>query len=205
MIEVFSPSHWKKSSSDLFRDWLFQWNDEDATNLGTFFLLSHPPLSSWGDGPHGHYMATTAPAITSLPNRVRKNEEDLVPACPSWPGNLPQQTSDGPLDTSWASLAAREAGMHGVHFQLLWGVLPAGKTGRGRDGGKVCSTGPSVQGNTVHSHQDVGMEKVFPRQPQNLVHFYSIGWHCRETIHHDTFLSSSSFFLYFFCFLWPHL
>ena len=94
--------------------------------------------------------------------------------------------------------------MHGVHFQLLWGVLPAGKTGRVRDGGKVCSTGPSVQGNTVHSHQDVGMEKVFTKQPQNLVHFYSIGWHCRETIHHDTFLSSSSFFI-FFCFLWPHL
>ena len=34
MIQAFSLSHWKKSNSKSFQDWVFQGNHEDIRNLG---------------------------------------------------------------------------------------------------------------------------------------------------------------------------
>ena len=131
MAQARSPSHRETSSSQSFQDWVFQWNHEDIkTWVLSLFLIRSPQLSSLGDFPPGRHMATTVPDITPLPTHVQKEREDLILSCPAWLGTFFQQiSSDDPLDRSWASLAAREAGMHMFftfsHCGGRW-VLPSG-------------------------------------------------------------------------------
>ena len=84
MAQARSPSHCKTSSSQSFQDWVFQWSHEDIkTWVLSLFLIRSPQLSSLGDFPPGHHMATTAPDITPLPTHVQKEREDLILSCPA--------------------------------------------------------------------------------------------------------------------------